>query len=138
MNGALKVTTSVSPGPRSLECASTSFVPCGTYSCDASVEALSRNADWTLPEFIMRSSNTKLCPIENFGVVPTFLNVTVTFWPGATSNAVRSNFILSSALTATVFGGASGAREQLLTENARMLQANPMIESGTLILFFIW
>ena len=43
-----------------------------------------------LPVFIMRSSSTKLCPIENFGVVPMFLIVTEIFWPGVASKAVTS------------------------------------------------
>ena len=39
---------------------------------------------------MVRSSRTKLCPIENFGVVPMFVIVTEIFWPGEASNAVTS------------------------------------------------
>ena len=79
----------------------------------------------------------KLCPIENFGVVPTFLSVTEIFCPGFASNAVTSNRILSSAWISTTFGGASGAREQPVTEKSSALQPSAAIANDSLNIFFM-
>ena len=133
----MNVTVSVSPGPSSLDGRQHFLVA----RRNVIVRCLHRcliEESLDISDVHGAIEQDKIVPHRKLGRSANVLNRDEIFWPGVTSNAVRSNFILSSALTATVFGGPSGAREQLLTENARMLQANPMIGSGTLILFFIW
>jgi hypothetical protein len=42
-----------------------------------------------------------LCPIENFGVVPVFTSVTVSFSPGLAVISVMLNFMVSLAVIST-------------------------------------
>jgi hypothetical protein len=52
-----------------------------------------------------------LCAIASFGNSPMFFNRTVTLCPGFASKLVRLNFMKSSPVISTIFGGAT-LREQ--------------------------
>ena len=57
------------------------------------------------------ASKTQLCATASLGSSPTFFSLTVTLCPGFASKLVTLNFMKSSPVISTVFGGAT-SREQ--------------------------
>src|SRR2546429_1313809 len=57
--------------------------------------------------YVSFASKTQLCATASFGSSPIFLSRTVTRCPGFTSKLVTLNFMKSSPVISTIFGGAT-------------------------------